>query len=99
MTSRRTWRLPFFGPGGRSTSRREAQTCSSPTPSRLMKVEPWRNRRMRERLRRPEMMAGDLLLRMEASGLTATADVLRPHIEFLSEGDACAGIFNKIRVF
>lgn len=40
-------------------------------------------RRMRERLRRPEMTAGDLLLRMEAAGLTATADVLRPHIESL----------------
>jgi len=40
-------------------------------------------RRMRERLRRPEMAASDLLLRMEAAGLTATADVLRPHIESL----------------
>lgn len=35
---------------------------------------------MRERLKRPERTAEDLLLDMEAAGLVATVDVLRPHL-------------------
>jgi len=40
-------------------------------------------RRMRERLKRPERTPGQLLLDMEASGLTATVNVLRPYEESL----------------
>ena len=35
---------------------------------------------MRERLKRPERTAEDLLLDMEAAGLVATVDFLRPHL-------------------
>lgn len=38
---------------------------------------------MRERLKRPERSAEDLLLDMEAAGLVATVDVLRPHVSSL----------------
>ena len=38
---------------------------------------------MRERLKRPERSAEDLLLDMEAAGLVATVDVLRPHASSL----------------
>jgi predicted nucleic acid-binding protein len=38
---------------------------------------------MRERLKRPERSAEDLLLDMEAAGLVATVDVLRPHMSSL----------------
>lgn len=38
---------------------------------------------MRERLKRPERTPGQLLLDMEASGLTATVNVLRPYEESL----------------
>lgn len=37
-------------------------------------------RRMRERFKRPEKTAEVLLLDMEASGLVAVVDVLRPHV-------------------
>jgi predicted nucleic acid-binding protein len=37
-------------------------------------------RRRRERFRRPAMSAQDLSLKMEAEGLTETADALRPHL-------------------
>ncbi|WP_313807362.1 PIN domain-containing protein [Sphingobium sp.] len=37
-------------------------------------------RRMRERFRRPEKSAHDLLLDIEAAGLVATVDALRPHV-------------------
>ena len=37
-------------------------------------------RRMRGRFRRPEKSAHDLLLDMEAAGLVATVDALRPHV-------------------
>jgi PIN domain len=40
-------------------------------------------RRMRERFRTPDLTADELLLRMEAVGLTETADVLRGHIQSL----------------
>jgi hypothetical protein len=40
-------------------------------------------RRMRERFLKPNLTADDLLLRMEAVGLTETVDVLRPHVESL----------------
>jgi hypothetical protein len=40
-------------------------------------------RRMRERLKRPEKTPGQLFLDMEASGLTAAVDVLRPYEESL----------------
>lgn len=40
-------------------------------------------RTMRERLKRPEKTPGQLLLDMEASGLTATVDVLRPYEDSL----------------
>lgn len=40
-------------------------------------------RRMRERFRRPDKTPGQLLLDMEASGLTAVVDVLRPYEESL----------------
>lgn len=38
---------------------------------------------MRERLKRPERSAEDLLLDMEAAGLVATVDVPRPHVSSL----------------
>jgi hypothetical protein len=38
---------------------------------------------MRTRLKRPEMTADDLLVRMEAEGLTATVDVLRSHVSLM----------------
>jgi PIN domain len=37
-------------------------------------------RRMRERFKTPAMSAEDLSLKMEADGLTETADALRPHL-------------------
>lgn len=37
--------------------------------------------RMRERFKKPEMTAAELLLVMEAAGLIETVDVLRPHVE------------------
>jgi PIN domain len=37
-------------------------------------------RRMREGFKRPEMTANDLLIKMEAAGLTETVDVLRPEV-------------------
>lgn len=40
-------------------------------------------RRMRERLKKPEMTAERLLIEMEAIGLTETADMLKPHIQSL----------------
>ncbi|MCI3132669.1 PIN domain-containing protein [Phenylobacterium aquaticum] len=40
-------------------------------------------RRMRERFKRPEITAESLLLDMEAQGLTATVDILRPHVQSL----------------
>ena len=40
-------------------------------------------RRMRERFLKPNLTADELLLRMEAVGLTETVDVLRPHVESL----------------
>jgi predicted nucleic acid-binding protein len=40
-------------------------------------------RRMRERFLKPTLTADELLLRMEAVGLTETVDVLRLHIESL----------------
>ena len=40
-------------------------------------------RRMRERLHKPDLAADELLLRMEAVGLTETVDVLRLHIHSL----------------
>jgi hypothetical protein len=40
-------------------------------------------RQMRERFRKPDLTADELLLRMEAVGLTETVDVLRPHIQSL----------------
>jgi len=40
-------------------------------------------RMMRERLKRPEKTPGQLFLDMEASGLTATVDVLRPYEDSL----------------
>lgn len=40
-------------------------------------------RTMRQRLKKPEKTADLLLLDMEASGLTETVDVLRPHIDSL----------------
>lgn len=39
--------------------------------------------RMRARFLRPDMSATDLLIRMEAAGLTETVDVLQPHVESL----------------
>lgn len=38
---------------------------------------------MRHRLTRPEMTAEDLLVRMEAEGLTETVDVLRSHVSLM----------------
>lgn len=40
-------------------------------------------RQMRERFQRPEMSADDLLLLMEARGLTLTVDTLREHVASL----------------
>lgn len=40
-------------------------------------------RRMRERFKKPEQSAEQLLLEMEARGLTETVDVLRPYTKFL----------------
>lgn len=40
-------------------------------------------RKMRERFNRPAMTAADLLLNMEAVGLTDTVDILRPHVQSL----------------
>ena len=40
-------------------------------------------RRMRKRFLRPALTANELLLRMEAVGLTETVDVLRVHIQSL----------------
>lgn len=40
-------------------------------------------RKMRERFKNPELNAEDLLLRMEADGLTETVIVLRPHVQSL----------------
>lgn len=40
-------------------------------------------RKMRERFAKPAMTAEALLLAMEAEGLIATADLLRPHVESL----------------
>jgi predicted nucleic acid-binding protein len=40
-------------------------------------------KRMRERLKKPARTAEELLLLMEARGLTETVDVLKPHIESL----------------
>jgi hypothetical protein len=40
-------------------------------------------RKMRERFNRPALTAADLLLAMEAVGLTDTVDALRPHIQSL----------------
>lgn len=40
-------------------------------------------RRMRERFKRPEMTAEQLLLKMEAVGLTETVDALRTHTQSL----------------
>lgn len=40
-------------------------------------------RRMRDRFRKPDLTPDALLLRMEAVGLTETADVLRPHLQSL----------------
>jgi predicted nucleic acid-binding protein len=40
-------------------------------------------RRRRTKYRKPDMTADAFLLKMEASGLNATADILRPHIESL----------------
>jgi hypothetical protein len=40
-------------------------------------------RRMRERFNKPQLTAEQLLLTMEARGLTKTADVLRPYVESL----------------
>lgn len=40
-------------------------------------------RRMRERLKRPEKTAEQILLDMEAEGLTETVDTLRRHVESL----------------
>jgi hypothetical protein len=40
-------------------------------------------RGMRERFKKPEMKADDLLLLMEAAGLLETVDLLRPHVESL----------------
>jgi len=40
-------------------------------------------RRMRERFRKPNLTPDELLLRMEAVGLTETVDVLRPHAQSL----------------
>jgi predicted nucleic acid-binding protein len=40
-------------------------------------------RRMRERFSRPELTPEELLLRMEAVGLTGTVDVLRLHVQSL----------------
>jgi len=40
-------------------------------------------RPMRERFRRPEMAANDLLLAMEAAGLTETVNVLKLHVQSL----------------
>lgn len=40
-------------------------------------------RRMRERFRKPEMTAQQLLLEMEGAGLTEAVDALRPYVESL----------------
>lgn len=40
-------------------------------------------RRMRERFSKPDLTADQLLLKMEAAGLTETADMLRPYIASL----------------
>jgi hypothetical protein len=40
-------------------------------------------RSMRQRYKNPALTAEDLLLKMEAAGLTATVDLLRPHVESL----------------
>lgn len=40
-------------------------------------------RKMRGRFNRPSMTAADLLLNMEAVGLTDTVDILRPHVQSL----------------
>ena len=40
-------------------------------------------RTMRERLKKPSIGADDLLLKMEADGLSETVDVLRPHMRSL----------------
>jgi predicted nucleic acid-binding protein len=40
-------------------------------------------RRMRERFKRPEIDAGELLLKMEAEGMQDSVDMLRGHIELL----------------
>jgi hypothetical protein len=40
-------------------------------------------KRMRERLKKAARTAEELLLLMEARGLTETVDVLKPHIESL----------------
>ena len=40
-------------------------------------------RQMRERFRKPDMTAGDLLLFMEARGLTLSVDMLRDHVTSL----------------
>lgn len=40
-------------------------------------------RALRERYNNPALTADDLLLKMEAVGLTETVDILRPHIESL----------------
>jgi hypothetical protein len=40
-------------------------------------------RRMRERLKKPEMTADALLLSMESTGLLEAVDLLRPHVESL----------------
>lgn len=40
-------------------------------------------RRMRERLKRPELTPEELLLRMESNGLLASANILREHIDSL----------------
>jgi hypothetical protein len=37
-------------------------------------------RKMRERFNKPEMSPEQLLVAMEAAGLTETVDVLRPHV-------------------
>jgi len=38
---------------------------------------------MRERLKRPEITAKELLLRMEGNGLLDSANVLRDHVDML----------------
>ena len=40
-------------------------------------------KRMRERFNRPQLTSEQLLLTMEARGLTETADILRPYVESL----------------